>query len=273
MKHLVFCSLLALVFSGAASRPTPDGRRTRRRVNFADYSFVPTRIGDTHFTPGAVRAGYDVGFVLRLNLSKHLHLQSELNYAFVNYNVLAENSGSRRIALRTERFSNLVHWASSSACCACSAARCSASRNPSGAASHSCSRSRFNNGDVGVMGGRASTSANYRPLASRATRVRASGTISPPKESPESMPRRAAQRRVPFDFSSDTVAENVPARRDPPQQAANRAFIHTPETSFWHLRSLPSSPRPGRGLFLTAGNAPQWHLRSLRRVNIFFANR
>ncbi len=29
----------------------------RGGVNFADYSFVPTRIGDTRFTPGAVRAG------------------------------------------------------------------------------------------------------------------------------------------------------------------------------------------------------------------------
>ena len=63
----------------------------------AASNMVLTRIGDTCFTPGAVRAGYDVGFVLRLNLSKHLHLQSELNYAFVNYNVLAENSR------RTER--------------------------------------------------------------------------------------------------------------------------------------------------------------------------
>ena len=103
MKHLVFTLLAALVFSGAATAQRLMVG-VRGGVNFADYSFVPTRIGDTRFTPGAVRAGYDVGFVLRLNLSKHLHLQSELNYAFVNYNVLAENSGSRRIALRTERF-------------------------------------------------------------------------------------------------------------------------------------------------------------------------
>ena len=103
MKHLVFTLLAALVFSGAASAQRLMVG-VRGGVNFADYSFVPTRIGDTRFTPGSVRAGYDVGFVLRLNLSKHLHLQSELNYAFVNYNVLAENSGSRRITLRTERF-------------------------------------------------------------------------------------------------------------------------------------------------------------------------
>ena len=122
MKHLVFTLLAALVFSGAASAQRLMVG-VRGGVNFADYSFVPTRIGDTRFTPGSVRAGYDVGFVLRLNLSKHLHLQSELNYAFVNYNVLAENSGSRRIT-ESERSSvpQLL-------------------------------KVRFNNGDVGVMGG------------------------------------------------------------------------------------------------------------------------
>ena len=102
MKHLFFL-LLALVLSGAASAQRLMVG-VRGGVSFADYSFVPTRIGDTRFSPGSVRAGYNVGFVLRLNLSKHLHLQSELDYAFVNYNVLAENSGSRRITLRTERF-------------------------------------------------------------------------------------------------------------------------------------------------------------------------
>ena len=93
MKHLVFTLLAALVFSGAASAQRLMVG-VRGGVNFADYSFVPPRIGDTRFTPGAVRAGYDVGFVLRLNLSKHLHLQSELNYAFVHYQVLAETSAT-----------------------------------------------------------------------------------------------------------------------------------------------------------------------------------
>ena len=59
MKHLVFTLLAALVFSGAASAQRLMVG-VRGGVNFADYSFVPTRIGDTRFTPGAVRAGYDV---------------------------------------------------------------------------------------------------------------------------------------------------------------------------------------------------------------------
>ena len=103
MKHFAFLLLFALGFSGAVSAQRLMVG-VRGGVNFADYSFVPTRIGDTRFSPGSVRAGYDVGFVLRLNLSKRLHLQSEFDYAFVNYNVLAGNAGSRRITLRTERF-------------------------------------------------------------------------------------------------------------------------------------------------------------------------
>ena len=136
MKHLVFTLLAALVFSGAASAQRLMVG-VRGGVNFADYSFVPTRIGDTRFTPGAVRAGYDVGFVLRLNLSKHLHLQSELNYAFVNYNVLAENSGSRRIALRTGDRLAVAAWY----------------RESERSSVPQLLKVRFNNGDVGVMGG------------------------------------------------------------------------------------------------------------------------
>ena len=51
MKHLVFTLLAALVFSGAASAQRLMVG-VRGGVNFADYSFVPTRIGDTRFTPG-----------------------------------------------------------------------------------------------------------------------------------------------------------------------------------------------------------------------------
>ena len=102
MKHLVFL-LAALLTSGAASAQRLMVG-VRGGVSFADYSFVPTLIGDTRFSPGSARVGYNVGFVLRLNLSKHLHLQSELNYAFVNYNVQAQSDVNRRIVLRTERF-------------------------------------------------------------------------------------------------------------------------------------------------------------------------
>ena len=51
MKHLVFTLLAALVFSGAAAAQRLMVG-VRGGVNFADYSFVPPRIGDTRFTPG-----------------------------------------------------------------------------------------------------------------------------------------------------------------------------------------------------------------------------
>lgn len=122
-------------------------------ATFADYSFVPTRIGDTRFTPGAVRAGYDVGFVLRLNLSKHLHLQSELNYAFVNYNVLAENSGSRRIALRTERFEIPVQLGFQFGVLRLFGGALFRVTESERSSVPQLLKVRFNNGDVGVMGG------------------------------------------------------------------------------------------------------------------------
>ena len=152
MKHLVFTLLAALVFSCAASAQRLMVG-VRGGVNFADYSFVPTRIGDTRFTPGAVRAGYDVGFVLRLNLSKHLHLQSELNYAFVNYNVLAENSGSRRIALRTERFAIPVQLGFQFGVLRLFGGALFRVTDSERSSVPQLLKVRFNNGDVGVMGG------------------------------------------------------------------------------------------------------------------------
>ena len=152
MKHLVFTLLAALVFSGAASAQRLMVG-VRGGVTFADYSFVPPRSGDTRFTPGAVRAGYDVGFVLRLNLSKHLHLQSELNYAFVNYNVLAENSGSRRIALRTERFEIPVQLGFQFGVLRLFGGALFRVTESERSSVPQLLKVRFNNGDVGVMGG------------------------------------------------------------------------------------------------------------------------
>lgn len=103
MKHFVFTLLAALALSGAASAQRLMVG-VRGGVNFADYSFVPAQISDMRFNPGSPRAGYDLGFVLRLNLSKHLHLQSEFNYAFVNYSVRARTNVQRIVTLRTERF-------------------------------------------------------------------------------------------------------------------------------------------------------------------------
>ena len=155
MKHLVFTLLAALLVSGAASAQRLMVG-VRGGVNFADYSFVPTRIGDTRFTPGAVRAGYDVGFVLRLNLSKHLHLQSELDYAFVNYSVRAENAGnagSRRLTLRTERFEIPVQLGFQFGVLRLFGGALFRVTDSEHSSSPQLLRIGFNNGDVGIMGG------------------------------------------------------------------------------------------------------------------------
>lgn len=61
-------------------------------------------IGENRFRPGPAKAGYQAGFVLRFNLTRRLHLQSELNFAFVNYSIRAEGSRARSVSLRSERF-------------------------------------------------------------------------------------------------------------------------------------------------------------------------
>lgn len=97
-----FLLLLALGISGAVSaRVLTFG--VRGGVNFTDCSFKSLTVGDTRFSPGSVRAGFDTGFVLRLNLARHLHLQSELDYTFANYEVLAGRAADNRISIRNER--------------------------------------------------------------------------------------------------------------------------------------------------------------------------
>lgn len=118
MKQLVIFVLALLLGAGTTlaqeAEQAPESKAERPRVrrfeigvrggiNFADYSFTSVRLGGTHFSPGPIRAGYDVGLVVRLNLSRHLHLQSELNYAFVNYAVRASGTHTRTLTLRTER--------------------------------------------------------------------------------------------------------------------------------------------------------------------------
>lgn len=149
MKHLVFTLLAALLVSGAASAQRLMVG-VRGGVNFTDYSFVPARIGDTRFTPGSPRMGYDVGFVLRLNLSKHLHLQSELDYAFVNYSVQA---GNRRLTLRTERFEIPVQLGFQFGVLRLFGGALFRVTDSEHSNAPQLLRVRFNNGDVGVMGG------------------------------------------------------------------------------------------------------------------------
>lgn len=103
MKYIFATLLFTLLFAGTASaRRFQAG--VRGGINTAQHDFDPVRIGSSVIRAGSARIGYETGFVLRLNLSKHLHLQSELNYSFVNYNFRIGGLYDRDVRLRTERF-------------------------------------------------------------------------------------------------------------------------------------------------------------------------
>lgn len=152
MKHLFFILFAALLIPGAvAARRLQVG--VRGGISVADYSFVPTRIGDIRFSPGSLRAGYNAGLVARLNLSKCVHLQTELDYAFINYEVRTDGTWHGDVILRSQRFEIPVQLGFQFGPLrlfggvqfrAASSERSSAPR---------VLQVRFNNGDMGVMGG------------------------------------------------------------------------------------------------------------------------
>lgn len=152
MKHIFFLLLAALAITGTASaRRLQFG--VRGGVRFADYSFVPTRIGDIRFTPGSTRTGYDVGFALRLNLSKHLHLQSEFNYAFVDYDLHAEGAARRSVTVRTERFEIPVELGLQFGALRLFGGAQFRPVHSERSNAPQTLRIRFNDGDIGVVGG------------------------------------------------------------------------------------------------------------------------
>lgn len=103
MKRLLFTLVAALTVGGAASAQRLQAG-FRGGINTTDYRFSPVVIDGTRFVTGSSRAGYEAGFVLRLNLSKFVHLQSELNYDFVNYTIHAANANLHTdVRLRSER--------------------------------------------------------------------------------------------------------------------------------------------------------------------------
>lgn len=102
MKHLLF-TLLALLAVCGTTRAQRLQVGLRGGANLTDYHFATVEIGGNRFSPGPTRAGFGAGLVVRLNLTKHLHLQSELGYEFVNYAVRANTSRLRDIRIRTER--------------------------------------------------------------------------------------------------------------------------------------------------------------------------
>lgn len=106
MKHLAIPLLCALLVCGAASAQRLQFG-IRGGANFTDYKFQPTTIDGTRFSSGPSRAGYEAGLVLRFNITRRLHLQSEFNYAYNNYQIRSvgtESTGIRNITLRSERF-------------------------------------------------------------------------------------------------------------------------------------------------------------------------
>lgn len=104
MKHLFPLLLCALLLTGAASAQRRFQVGVRGGVTTTSYTFSRVEIGENRFRPGPAKADYQAGFVLRFNLTRRLHLQSELNFAFVNYSIRAEGSRTRSVSLRSERF-------------------------------------------------------------------------------------------------------------------------------------------------------------------------
>lgn len=104
MKHLFPLLLCALLLTGAASAQRRFQVGVRGGVTTTSYTFSRVEIGENRFRPGPAKAGYQAGLVLRFNLTRRLHLQSELNFAFVNYSIRAEGPRTRSVSLRSERF-------------------------------------------------------------------------------------------------------------------------------------------------------------------------
>ena len=102
MRHFFFLLCAALIVSGAASAQRIQFG-LRGGVNIVDPHFGRIRIGNAAITKSKAQIGYDMGLVLRLNLSKHLHLQTELNYSFQNYAFHVTEIYTRDVKMRTER--------------------------------------------------------------------------------------------------------------------------------------------------------------------------
>lgn len=102
MKHFILLLFAALLVCGAASAQRLQFG-LRGGVNTVDHSFGRVRVGDLAVTSGKAQIGYDAGIVLRLNITRHLHLQSELNYAFNDYSFRVSELYTREVKMRTER--------------------------------------------------------------------------------------------------------------------------------------------------------------------------
>ena len=101
-KILALLSALLFFCGGASAQRFRIG--LRGGISTVKQHFDRVYIGDRSVAPGKAQVGYEAGLVLRLNITRHIHLQSELNYAFANYDFRLGNSRDRDLRIRTERF-------------------------------------------------------------------------------------------------------------------------------------------------------------------------
>lgn len=71
---------------------------------FTDHHMAATEAGGMTVTQGPMQLGYDAGLMMRLNLTRHLHLHSEVNYVSARYRYTAATAErSQQIGITAER--------------------------------------------------------------------------------------------------------------------------------------------------------------------------
>lgn len=100
-RFYTLLSAFVLFCSGASAQRLQFG--LRGGINTVSQHFDRAHVDNKTIAPGKAQIGYEAGAVLRLNISRHIHLQSELNYAFVNYDYKILNGPDRHLKIRTER--------------------------------------------------------------------------------------------------------------------------------------------------------------------------
>lgn len=104
MKQFFICLSCALLVTGAAAAQRRFKAGVRAGINTTSYTFSRLGAGGTEFSPGQAKAGYEAGFVLRYDITRHLLVQTELDFSFVNYAYRLRGATDRNISMRTERF-------------------------------------------------------------------------------------------------------------------------------------------------------------------------
>lgn len=152
MKRLLF-TLFAAVLAGGTLSAQRLQVGIRGGVNATSYSFETATVGDNTFSPASTRAGFETGLAVRLNLTRHLHLQSELDYAFTNYSLHAAGKLRRDISVRAERLEVPVQLGLQFGIVRLFGGVSFRLADSSHSSAPELLRVRFNNDDMAVMGG------------------------------------------------------------------------------------------------------------------------